>query len=69
MQPNDLPIVCLPLDLPDDAAAALLEFLQELTATLERHYFGQLQRHYRARDQQHRDLDAPNLGPATDPPF
>ena len=35
MQPNDLPIVCLPLDLPDAAAAALLEFLHELTATLE----------------------------------
>ena len=69
MQPNDLPIVCLPLDLPDAAAAALLEFLHELTATLERHYFGPLQRHYRARDQQHRALDSPAAGPPPDPPF
>lgn len=69
MQPNDLPIVCLPLDLPDAAAASLLEFLHELTATLERHYFGQLQRHYRARDQQHHALDSPTVRPAPDPPF
>lgn len=69
MQPNDLPIVCLPLDLPDAAAAALLEFMQELTASLERHYLGQLQRHYRARDEQHRDLNVPAAGPPPDPPF
>lgn len=69
MQPNDLPIVCLPLDLPDDAAASLVEFLQELTAALERHYFGQLQRHYRARDEQHRDRNPPVVGDAPDPPF
>ena len=68
MQPNDLPIVCLPLDLSDAAAAVLLEFLQELTATLERHYFGQLQRHYRARDEHYRDLN-PSVGPSSDPPF
>jgi len=39
MQPNDLPILCLPLDLSDEAAASLIQFLQELTTALERHYF------------------------------
>jgi hypothetical protein len=42
MQPNDLPIVCLPLDLSDEAAASLIEFLQELTTALQRHYYAQL---------------------------
>jgi hypothetical protein len=26
MEPNDLPIVCLPLELSDEAAVALLDF-------------------------------------------
>ena len=42
MQPNDLPIVCLPMDLSDEAAAAVVDFLHELTEALERHYCGQL---------------------------
>ena len=46
MEPNDLPIVCIPLELPDQAAADLLEFLQNLTEILEQHYFSQLQRRY-----------------------
>src|SRR6202044_2438235 len=37
MEPNDLPIVCIPLELPDEAAAELLEFLAHLTETIERH--------------------------------
>jgi hypothetical protein len=44
MQPNDLPIVCIPLELPAEAAAELLEFLAHLTQTIERHYFGELHR-------------------------
>jgi hypothetical protein len=44
MQPNDLPLLCLPTDLPDEAAAKLVEFLYELTEALERHYFSQLHR-------------------------
>jgi hypothetical protein len=56
MQPNDLPIVCLPLELSDDAAAALIDFLYDLTEALERHYAGQLLR--RAHD----------LGPPSSPP-
>ena len=45
MQPNDLPIVCLPMDLSDDGAAKLIDFLRELTEALERHYAGQLLRY------------------------
>ena len=44
MEPNDLPIVCIPLELPAEAAAELLEFLGHLTETIERHYFGALHR-------------------------
>ena len=44
MEPNDLPIVCIPLELPAEAAAELLEFLTHLTETIERHYFGELHR-------------------------
>lgn len=67
MQPNDLPLVCLPTHLSDEAAAQLLEFLHELTATLERHYYGQLRRYYSARD--HQQSDPPPQSPPTDPPF
>lgn len=63
LKPNDLPLVCLPLDLPDDAAAKLIEFLHELSDALERHYGAQLTRYYRAAD-----IAAHNLDP-TDPPF
>lgn len=44
MEPNDLPIVCLPLN-NDESAASLIEFLHELIEALERHYAGQLLRH------------------------
>jgi len=38
LQPNDLPLVCLPIDLSDEAATKLVEFLHDLTDALERHY-------------------------------
>ena len=67
LQPNDLPLVCLPIDLSDEAAAKFVEFLHELTDALERHYGAQLKRYYHAADIAQRDLDpAP---PPTDPPF
>ena len=44
MEPNDLPIVVLPLELSDDSAAILIDFLHDLTDALERHYAGQLLR-------------------------
>ena len=67
LQPNDLPLLCLPTDLSDEAAAKLIEFLHELTESLERHYCAQLRRYYYANEISERDLDGP---PAlTDPPF
>jgi hypothetical protein len=67
LQPNDLPLVCLPTDLSDEAAAKLVEFLQELTEALERHYCAQLRRYYAPTDISQRNLDpAPE---PTDPPF
>jgi hypothetical protein len=69
MEPNDLPIVCIPVDLPDEAAASLLEFFQNLTEALQRHYFGQLRRHDQARDERRSDLDAHVTGPGPHPPF
>jgi len=49
MEPKDLPIVCLPMELSDESAAKLIEFLYELADALERHYAGQLMRYTRAR--------------------
>ena len=46
LKPNDLPLVCLPMDLSDDAAAAFVEFLHELSEAFERHYSAQLMRYY-----------------------
>lgn len=67
MQPNDLPLVCLPTDLSDEAAANLVAFLYELTEALERQYYPQLHRYYHPNDIRQCDLDlAP---PQTDPPF
>jgi hypothetical protein len=69
MEPNDLPIVCIPLELPDEAAAELLEFLSNLTETLERHYFSQLHRLAQARCAENRDPHYPYDRPEPDPPF
>ena len=69
MEPNDLPIVCILLELPDQAAADLLEFLRNLTETLERHYFGQLHRLAQARCARNPDPESPFDRPESDPPF
>ena len=61
MKPNDMPLVCLPLELCDDDAATLIEFLYDLTEALERHYDGQLLR------RQHRRPDSSPIPPHTDP--
>jgi len=67
LQPNDLPLVCLPVELSDEAAAKLVEFLHELTEALERHYFAQLRRHYDTTHSSERDLGS--TPEPTDPPF
>ena len=62
LEPNDLPLVCIPLELPAPAAAELIDFLHQLTATIERHYAGELHRHYQERDAARRAAD-PDLSP------
>jgi hypothetical protein len=65
-QPDDLPL-CLPVDLSDEAAAKLVEFLYELTEALESRYFVQLRRYHQKEHSDQRDFGpAPEL---TDPPF
>lgn len=76
LEPNDLPILCLPLELSDEAAASLLDFLYALTAALEHHYCGQLIRyaHRNDRDPGPSPLDTGNPARTLnadpgDPPF
>jgi hypothetical protein len=68
MQPNELPIVCLPLELSDESAAKLIEFLYELADALERHYAGQLMRYTRSRSTPAPPPDIPDTQP-DNPPF
>ncbi len=65
LRPNDLPLICLPTALPDEAAVELLEFLHELIEALERHYAAQLRRHYQRSRYRHDDPDCAG----DDPPF
>ena len=67
LQPNDLPLLCLPVDLSDEAAAKFVEFLHELTAAMERHYCAQLLRYYRPAGIAQCALDSETT--PTDPPF
>jgi len=69
LKPNDLPLICLPTELSDEAAATLVEFLHELTAAIEGHYFAQLRRYYHQNRPAQPDLDPCNPGPSDEPPF
>ena len=66
LQPNDLPLVCLPTELSGDAAAKLVEFLHELAEAIERHYSAQIHQHRHA-DGGHHDLEFSE--PTRHPPF
>jgi hypothetical protein len=68
MQPNDLPLVCLPLELSDDAAATLIDFLHELIESLERHYAGQLIRRNHLLNPSSPPIQCANID-NPDPPF
>ncbi len=68
MEPNDLPIVCLPLELFDESAARLIEFLYDLADALERHYAAQLMRYTRMRSTPSPPPDTTDT-PSPDPPF
>ena len=58
------PLIAVPLDLSDEAAAKLVEFLRQITQQTESHYRVQLDRYHNASDERQ-----PDLWPDTDPPF
>ena len=64
MNADDPPLVALPAELPDEAAAALIEWLYETARVLESHYAGQLLRYYHRPDERQHPL-----WPDDDPPF
>jgi hypothetical protein len=68
MEPNDLPIVCLPLELSDEAAVALLDFLYAITSALERHYTAQILRYEHERRSRPARSDPTDVS-TEDPPF
>lgn len=67
MEPNDLPIVCLPLELSGNAAEKLIAFLYQLVEALERHYDGMLIN--RAHPLEPSCPPEPASTPSDDPPF
>jgi len=64
MEPEPYPVIVLPAALSEEAAAALLALLQDMTRALERHYAAQLRRHPAPGA----DCQLP-LWPEHDPPF
>jgi hypothetical protein len=69
LKPNDLPLICLPVDLSDEAAAQLIEFLRAFTDALESHYFAQLRRYYQSTYHAQQDFNTSDSPDPTDPPF
>jgi hypothetical protein len=73
MEPNDMPLIGLPLGMSDEAATELIDFLYALTQALESHYCGQLLR-YSHRNDPHSSpsddtLDRQSHTRSDDPPF
>ncbi len=64
MDINNPPLLALPDNLSDEAAARLLDLLYEIAHLIEEHYAGQLHRYYHRPD--HRQLD---IWDERDPPF
>ena len=64
MNAHDPPLIALPSELDDDAAAQLLEFFYDATRILEAHYAGQLHRYHHRTDERQQPLFS-----ETDPPF
>ena len=63
MNRQPLPLINIPLDLSDEAAAKLIDFLLQLAHQLEQHYSEQLYRYHNAIDERQTEL-----WPQTDPP-
>lgn len=64
MNTDDLPLIPLPNDLSDEAAAKLLDVLHQIVRILEHHYAGQLLRYDHRPDKRQQ-----TLWPERDPPF
>jgi len=47
MNLDDLPLMLVPTDLPDETVVAIIDLLNELIRALERQYTGQILRYYR----------------------
>ena len=47
-EPDDLPFVCLPADLSDEAAAQIADYLMEFALWFENSHLSQIRRHYQA---------------------
>ena len=58
------PLIAVPLDLSDEAAAKLTDFLLQLAQQMQNHYAEQLSRYHNAIDARQADLWSD-----TDPPF
>ena len=63
MNRHPLPLIDIPLDLSDEAAAKLIDFLLQLAHQLEEHYSEQLYRYHNGIDERQTEL-----WPQTDPP-
>ena len=69
LKPNDLPLFCLPVDLSDEAAAKLIEYLREFTDALESHYYAQIRRYYHPTYHGAPDLHHSDPSDPSDPTF
>ncbi len=58
------PLIALPTELSDEAAAQLIAWLYDLAGALENHYTGQLLRYHHRPDQRQQPL-----WPDDEPPF
>jgi len=65
---NDEPALLSFPDLPDEAVIALNDFIEELYARFQSHYFAQMHRYYQDRPGPHPYEDQMPL-PLDDPPF
>jgi len=52
MNLDDLPLMLVPTDLPDETVVAIIDLLNELIRALERQYTGQILRYYRTNPAQ-----------------
>ena len=58
------PLITLPLDLSDEAAAKLIDFLLQLAHQMENHYCEQLYRYHNGTDERQLDLWSDTEPPA-----